>query len=98
MTLLEFTARDAFGRLVLESAEVASQRIQTDDSFFNEKIGNVLRKVAHDSNMRPPTHEELAEIRGKLHCVVQAGADENSYMQCVRDENKILINDMVRHL
>ena len=98
MALLEFTERDAFSELVIEAAQVASQRIQTDDRFFNEKVGNVLRKVALDSNFHPPSSKELADIREKLHCVVHPGADRNSYMQCVRDENKILVNDTVRHL
>jgi hypothetical protein len=97
-TLLEFTDTSAFSELIINAAEVASLRIQTDGKFFDETIGNVLRKVAVDSNLLPPTLEELAAIRENLHCVVELGADRNSYMQCLRDENKILVNDTARHL
>ena len=97
-SLLEFTDKDAFSELLIRAAGVASQRIQTDDQFFDETFGNVLRKVASNSNVLPPTSNELATIRENLHCVVQPGADRYSCMQCLRDENKILVNDTARHL
>lgn len=98
MALLECPNEDAVGRLVVEAAKVASKCILTDDIFFHQMIGKVLRTIASEGEVSPPTDSELDDIRQKLNCVVQVGSDKHTYMQCVRDENEILVNDEVRHL
>ncbi len=69
-----------------------------NDSFFEGPVRGILKEIAHNYSVNPPTDDEMAVIRDQLPCRVLMTEDKDVYTQCAPEKRQIFISMQVNIL